>query len=653
MYFKVSIRTNPVSGDPDGYYRLIESYRNIEGRVCHRTILNVGFMGGIQPEELNRIQKILNHKSQTFGREIFNMEYEKEAPVVQKWVNELYARLVKEKKIDVPFIQGTSTQGESSGDWQTINMNSLRNRNIREIGGEWLCYQALVQLGVDRFLGLQAGWLPDDVRLALTHIISRAVYPASELKTSRWIRENSAVCEVTGFPIEQITKDRLYSISKRLYALKDSLETWLSHRTNELFDIEDKIILYDLTNTYFEGEKRNSKLAQFGRSKEKRSDARLVVLALVINPYGFIKFSSIFQGNRSDPSTLDVIIKDLRSKTSARVERALVVIDAGIATKDNLAKIRSAGYDYLCVSRVRLKDYRIVEGSDCIIVEDKRKRKIGLQKVSPEKPSENGDTYYLKVESEAKKKKETSMNRSFQERYLKGLEVIAGSLSKKGGTKKEDCVHERVGRLIEKYPSIHRHYQIDYQVIEQAAKKKKPAQRIVTAMTWQLKPDVEINQSSGIYFLQTSLDNHERILWDSYNAIREIETTFSILKSDLELRPIFHQKDENTMAHLHLALLAYSLVNTIRYQLKKGGIHHQWNEIVRIMNTQKAVTTTAQNKSDEIIAIRRCSEPNEKVKQIYQILNYRTAPFKKKKFVVHKWKLPDLENSILQGFNSG
>jgi hypothetical protein len=651
MYFKVSMRHNPATGWLGGYYRLIESYRNSGGRVCHRTLLNVGFMEGVPAEELNRIQKLLNYKCQSTGNELFRLEYERETPVIQRYVDELYARLVNEKRIDVPVTQTKAST--LSRDWQTIDMNTLRNKDIREIGSEWLCYQALKQLGIDHFLSSQLEWQPDDVRLALTHIISRAVYPASELKTHRWILENSAVCEVTGFPMEQITKDRLYNISKRLYSIKDSMETYLSHRTNELFDIEDKIILYDLTNSYFEGEKRGSELARFGRSKEKRSDARLVVLALVINPYGFIKYSSVFQGNVSDPVTLDSIIKDLRSKTSSTAEKALIVIDAGIATKENLAKIRQEGYDYLCVSRTRLKDYCVVDGSDSLVVEDNRRRKIQLQKVTPEKPSGNGDEYYLKVASEAKKKKEVSMNKSFLDRYLKGLAVIAGSLTKKGGTKKEESVHQRVGRLIEKYPSIHKHYCIDYQVVEVPAGKKRHARREVISMTWKLKPDVDLDRSSGIYFLQTSLNSCEQILWNSYNTIRDIEATFRVLKSDLEMRPIFHRTDESTMAHLHLAILAYWVVNTIRHQLKKEDITIQWNEIVRIMNTQKAVTTTAQNKCDEIISIRRCSEPNEKVKQIYQALKYQQAPCKKKKSVVHKSELKNFAHPHLQWVDSG
>jgi hypothetical protein len=546
MFFKLSsIRTNPETGKLSGYYRLVESYRNAGERVCHRTILSVGFMEGVVAEDMNRIQKLLNYKCQSSDNELFSVEFEKETPLVKSWFEELYIRLVNENRIDIAKNPFQKVMPSSEGrDWQTIDMNSLRNRDIREVGGEWLCYQALIQLGIDRFLSSQPEWSGDDTRLALTHIISRAVYPASELKTSRWIRENSAVCELTGFEMEKITKDRLYGISKRLYSVKEDLENYLSHRTNELFDIEDKIILYDLTNTYFEGTKRGSELAKFGRSKEKRSDCKLVVLAVVINQYGFIKYSAILQGNISDPATLEAMIKDLRKKTSTTAKKALVVIDAGIATEENLAKIRSEGFDYLCVCRSKLKDYKIVSGSDPLTVEDNRKRKIQLQKVTPAKPSEEGNEYYLKVESQTKRKKEVSMNERFRDGYLNGLQSVAIGLTKKRGIKQEGKVHERVGRLMQKYPSIHKRYRIDYQIKEIPAGKKKPAQRIVTSMTWELKPDTDMDAGCGVYFLRTSLDNENRILWDSYNIIREIEYTMRVLKTDLDMRPIFHQKDE-------------------------------------------------------------------------------------------------------------
>ncbi|NBQ07533.1 MAG: hypothetical protein EBU20_13000 [Betaproteobacteria bacterium] len=139
----------------------------------------------------------------------------------------------------------------------------------------------------------------------------------------------------------------------------------------------------------------------------------------------------------------------------------------------------------------------------------------------------------------------------------------------------------------------------------------------------------------------------EQTLWKIYNTIREIESSFRTLKTDLDLRPIYHKSDKATLAHLHLGLLAYWIVNTIRYQLKQKGIKSSWSEIVRIANTQKNVLTTAQNQTDEIIIIKRCSEPTESLKAIYNALKYKINPFTKRKSVGHKtefqnFKIPDL-----------
>jgi transposase len=192
-----------------------------------------------------------------------------------------------------------------------------------EVGAEWLCLQALGQLGISNFLKSKQ-WSDDKINLAQTHIISRAVYPASELKTVSWIKENSSVCELTGFDKNRITKDLLYGISKSLFQLKEPLEQFLSKQTNELFDLQDTIILYDLTNTYFEGQMKKSKIARFGRSKEKRSDAKLIVLAVVINQEGFLKYSNIFEGNTTDSSTLESVIDKLSSHTSVQDRKPIL-----------------------------------------------------------------------------------------------------------------------------------------------------------------------------------------------------------------------------------------------------------------------------------------------------------------------------------------
>jgi hypothetical protein len=639
-----------------GITSLVESYRDYRDRVSHHTILNAGYLDALNTDQLNLIQKILTSKVNNHDKPLFELPYTDDT-VVNHYVDEFYNRMVSEKRIDVYVEKQEKKTSQSGKDMQVIDINSIRNKDVREIGAEWLSYQALKQLQIAPFLeGL--GWSEDDIQLALSHIISRAVYPASELETTRWIKENSSVCEVTGYNIEKITKDRLYNISKKLYAEKETLEQHLSVRTNELFDIEDKIMLYDLTNTYFEGRKEGSKLAKYGRSKEKRSDAKLVVLGMVINPEGFIKYSSILEGNMADSKTLEGMIDNLRIKTSSSAKKALVVIDAGIGSDGNTNMIKGKGYDYLCVCRSSLKDYKIEAGATTVMVTDNRGQKIELCRV---KSGRNTD-YYLKVESQTKEKKERSMNEQFQSRFEAGLQRIADSLTKKGGVKQEDKVYERIGRLKQKYPSIQRYFDIEIEVKDdvEIKRKRKGAEigsekkKIATSIKWAIKEGVDINARSGVYFLRTSVETKsENAIWLFYNTIREIEATFRVLKSDLELRPIYHKKDENTMAHLYLAMLAYSLVNTVRYQLKKEGIHSGWREIVRTMNTQKAVTTLAQNKDDEVIMIRRCSEPNEQVRRLYDALKYKYAPYVKRKSVVHKSELDDCQFIENQFFLSG
>jgi hypothetical protein len=616
------MRHNPKTGILSGYYRLIESYRNMHDRICHRTILSAGFLDDLSVEQLNKIQKGLNNRVEGLDNTLFPDETD---PVVISYIEHFYQQMVREKKIDV------SPKSAKGRDWQTIDMNSLKNKDVREVGAEWLCYQAIRQLKIDQFLESK-GWEEEKISLAITHLISRAVYPASEYKTSFWIRENSAICEITGFDVNKITKDALYGISHALYAEKEPLEQFLSHRTNELFDLQDRIILYDLTNTYFEGDKRHSKIARFGRSKEKRSDAKLVVMAVVVNPEGFIKYSTIYEGNKADCTTLPDMIDKLRLATSAIGKKALVVIDAGIATDANLKLIQEKGYDYLCVSRSTVKQYKVEQGVQGVTILDKKRKPIELLKVNVQSNTD----YYLRVISESKRMKEYAMNSRFKDRFEAGLANIEISLHKKSGIKQLDKVHERIGRLKQKYPTIHRFYQIEITNDEK---------NIVTSLSWNIRPDQTPDQNSGVYFLRTSLQGAEQeMVWIFYNTIREIENTFRILKSDLDLRPVFHKNDDSSMAHLHLGLLAYWLVNTIRYQLKQQGITSNWSEIVRIMNTQKCVTTLAQNKVDEVISVRRCSEPEEKAKTIYDTLKYKYAPFIRKKSVVLK---TEMQNTLL------
>lgn len=302
---------------------MVESYRNAEGRVCHRTILNIGFIADdFTPEQLNQTARLLTDRY-----ELKQSLFTTTDSAVTELAAMLWQRIVDEKRLDLTLHSTHSRK---------IDADTMQHSNVREIGSEWICHQTVEELGIGAVLA-SAGFTKEQTQLALTQIISRAVYPASELRTTSWIKENSAVGELTGYDCHLMTKDKLYESALRLYKVKDQLEQHLSHKTNELFDISDKIVLYDLTNTYFEGRYNDSQLAQYGRSKEKRNDAKLVVLALVVNIYGFIKYSCIHQGNMADCKNLSLMIDKLTHRTNA--QHPVVVMDAGIATDENLAMI--------------------------------------------------------------------------------------------------------------------------------------------------------------------------------------------------------------------------------------------------------------------------------------------------------------------------
>ncbi len=615
MFLKVIFKTKKSTGERIKSYRLCESYR-FNNTVRHQTILHLGSLEKLPDIDQKKALVLrindLVRQSYTGEQDLFNPQDE----IVEKLAQKYFAEIKEKQRLDIA----------AGKDYQRINTDSVENKNIREAGAEWLCMQALEQLNMSAFLSKE-GWCNEQIQLALTHIISRAAYPASELRTSEWIKQNSSVCELTGYPVEKITKDKLYAISKSLWRIKEDLEKHLSKRTNELFDLNDKIILYDLTNTYFEGSMRGSKIARFGKSKEKRNDARLIVLAVVINTEGFLKYSQLFEGNTSDSTTLEQIITGLSARTSSTERHPIVVLDAGIATEDNLKLLKKNKFDYMCVSRSGMSKYKVDINSNPIQISDKKEQPITLQKVTVENSSDK----WLRVHSPGKALKESGMNSRFSQRFEQGLSQIKESLDKKSGVKKQEKVWERIGRLKTKYPRIHKYYDIAAEANDKG---------IITNITWKQK---SIDKKEGYYLLRTTLDEKdEQVQWTIYNIIREVEATFRTLKTDLDLRPIYHKKDDASMAHLHLGLLAYWVVNTIRYQLKQKGIKNEWRDIVRIMNTQKIVTTTMENEYDQQIIIRQCSEPNDDVTKIYTALQYKSKPFARKKSVVplYEFKKP-------------
>jgi hypothetical protein len=294
---------------------------------------------------------------------------------VEKEAEYIYRRILNERLLDCTVSTDSSVIDEepANRDIRQVDINSMINEDSRTFGGEWLSKQMIDDCGLTGFLS-QNIYNEYIAKLISAEIISRMIHPSSELETSRWIENESSLCEILSL---HKTPDhrKLYEAARTLYGHKEKIEDFLYHHFASKHPDRMRLCLYDLTNFYFEGRMEGSTLAQFGRSKEKRSDAKLVSLALLTNGQGFIRRSQIYAGNISEPSTLGGVISELEadSKKDAGLfdSKPVAVMDAGIATEDNLEFLRGKGFDYICVSRSGLQDYSLAP-TGCKTVFDNR-----------------------------------------------------------------------------------------------------------------------------------------------------------------------------------------------------------------------------------------------------------------------------------------
>ncbi len=253
-------------------------------------------------------------------------------------------------------------------------------------------------------------------------------------------------------------------------------------------------------------------------------------------------------------------------------------------------------------------------------ITDKRKNKIEIKLLD----TTNKPDKWLLVKSEMKEKKEHSMLTRSEQKFEEKLTVIQHGIHKKGGTKKINKVWERIGRAKESCKRIHGNY--DIEVKEEKGK--------AVQISWTKKGSAP-NDRCGVYFIRTNLNgNTDEQIWDIYNTIREVESTFRCLKTDLRIRPVFHQKDKYSTAHIHLGLMAYQIVTAIRHRLKEHYINTDWTNIVRTMNSQKMNTIKMKMRTKEV-HIRKVSLPEKPVEHIYKIMGIKEFPKPVKKYVVY------------------
>jgi len=592
MFIRQTRTNNKATGEGYFTFRLVRGER-IGGRVRQITVLNLGRHFPIKQEDwpllCSRIEQLL--QPQEILLAIPCPEPIERA--AQRYVGQLVARaLPQEAAADADGTvasQGASTPAvtvpASTPDFQEVDIDSLQQTLPRTVGVEHVALHALEQLGfVEKLAELGLNGV---MRAAmLGNLIGRMAQPASELATWAWLQNQSALGELLDVDFAGLSHMRLYRASDLLMQHRAAIEDHVFSAVQTLFQLEETITLFDLTNPYFEGDAAANPKAKHGRSKEKRSDCPLLTLGLVLDGSGFVRRSRTFAGNVAEGTTLETMLAGLGA-----LPGALVIMDAGIATEANLAWLAEHGYRYLVVRRGGARQF---DAAQAVAIETAGGETLRLQK----EVSEDGKEVLLYCHSAGREAKEAAMVERFGQAFEAGLQKLADGLGKPRAEKRQDKLLERIGRLKEKSRGASQHYQVNLQADELGKATALAWTKVLVAGTMATHP--------GVYCLRSNeLGWDEERLWRTYTMLTDLESVFRSLKSELGLRPVFHSKEERSDGHLFITVLAYQCVQVLRTQLKEAGIHASWSSLRQILSVQCRVTASLRRKDGRAIHVRK------------------------------------------------
>ena len=601
-------KSKTVKGKKYIQHQLIESIRTPAG-PRQRLVLNLGFVD-LHPDKwkelANTIESELHKQPRLF---VTDLQIEKLA--------QHYAKVIVREKLNKESERAASDNGQDRliADFESVDVNSVSSSEARKIGAEHVVLAQMREYKFDKML-TQLGFTDNQINYAKILIAGRLVHPSSERETARWANEDSAILELLQSNIN-VYDTALHRTAVLLWEQHDKIEQRLSQAAREIFGLKETIILYDLTNTYFEGSKKGSKIANHAKSKDKRDDRPLITLALTLDGQGFPKQSKVFEGNVSEPGTLEKMLDELSNVVDGLNSQKTIVIDAGIATEDNLELIDRKQFKYLAISRKKSYGDDFWQGSQeqQIKLSDKKTR-LKVKLVTTKKES------YLLCRSDAKEAKEKAMLERRFKKFEEELKKINNGLKKKRTHKRYDKIIERIGRLKEKY-GVGSCYDIE---VEQE-------KEVATKIIFSKNPNGKAKEKRvGEYVIRTNrLDLTEEEISKIHRMLTTVEDSFRSMKSELGLRPNYHKRDDTGTAHIFITIIAYHIIAGILKKLRTNGINYSWRTIRNILSTQVRVTTSFNTEDKATIHIRTTTTPTLKQSDIYSKLGLLQKPLKQVK----------------------
>lgn len=605
MYIVKKEIKNNKTGKIYSYLQLMETIQTDNGPKP-RMLVHIGDFALTQ-EEQKILAVIIENKIKGKNIVKFNDKLEKIADIAYvKYNNKIIGHT--EPKPEVP-----------KNNFPEIDLSTSNISSSRFTGSELVGLEFWNRLNMDELL-LSCGFSQKEADLAKVVILGRLISPGSDLHTYRWINDQSVLMEYFKTCFSHISKDMIYEIGDKLYLHKDQIEHKLRNNLKNLYPYIEKVYLYDLTNTYFEGNKVGSELCKRGKSKEKRTDCPLVTLALVVDQEGFPVYSKIYKGNQSEPATLKEVLQEVfehRQNLQDYLQKPSIVMDRGIATSENLAYLKQESYSYFIIERKnQVKEYAIDfnDLSNFEEFKDNNHQSIYIKRI------EESDSVKVLVHSTGREKKEKAIVNLHEKHFLEDCDRLIKS-NQKNAIKDINKINIRIGRLKERYGSIAEKYRFILMNDEQDQCKINEI-KIEKTDKNPLKEDY-----AGCYVIQTDhKDLTGKEIWDFYMSLTEVESAFRSIKTELGTRPIYHQLDSRIESHLFISVLAYSILKSITYKLNQKNYKKSWKEIREVLRTHMRSTIIQNDKKGTVYSIRVTGIPEIKAKEIYDLLEINVSP---------------------------
>lgn len=469
---------------------------------------------------------------------------------------------------------------EAPAQWAQVDLRGVRVERVREFGQVYLALALWRRLGLHQLLKeiIEPG--REEVPWELTACIltmARFCGQRSELEVAeRWYAD-SALEDLLGVPFDQINDSRLYRGLDVLHEHKDRLCTHLLERYQDWFGVRFEFLLYDVTSTYFEGQAKANRKAARGYSRDHRPDCKQVNIGLVVTPEGLPIGYEVFAGNTADVTTVEDMVEMMEEKYGQA--QRIWVMDRGMISEDNLDFLRDRQARYIVgtpKSQLKRFEQHLAEQENWAQVQD------GVEVKLVPHPDGGSDEQYVLCRSSARREKEAAMIALARQRLRAQLDKTHATLQKRPA-RDPGRIERRVGRWLGRYPSAER-------LIEVSVQRNEQGHACGLKITERAEQTAWAQQAHGAYLLRTNCtETDPSKLWRWYIQLSQAEDAFRISKSDLNLRPVFHQKTDRVEAHILVCFLTLALWRTLEMWMRAKGLGDCSRQLLKEVSTVRSM----------------------------------------------------------------